>query len=211
MKHYTVSVSRTDFWRRRICRPRTRTGTRTCKLILKDKNNWQYIKQEMIDILVNYHHNTVYILFLQQKCPSLLHNAACRHHSGWLTKQLTRWLVAINSTYSGVDKSEENDRADDSPDGLSRALLEALWDDLVEAVTHTAQLRRESASPQPANTYTCYSFTYFNGWPLPERASAHFQPLKKYGTTHTGCPMKLDSIEQVKLLWPLIFHISVEN
>jgi len=63
-------------------------------------------------------------------------------------------LVAINSTYSGVDKSEENDRADNCPDGLGRALLEALRDDLVEAVTHTTQLRRESASPQHTDTLT---------------------------------------------------------
>ena len=63
-------------------------------------------------------------------------------------------MVAINSTYGGVDKSEENDGADDGPDGLGRALLETLRDDLVEAVTHAAQLRRKSTSVTASAVYT---------------------------------------------------------
>jgi len=36
------------------------------------------------------------------------------------------WLVVVNSTYGRVDKSEENDGADNGPDGIGRALLEPL-------------------------------------------------------------------------------------
>ena len=50
-------------------------------------------------------------------------------------------MAAINCTYGRVDESEENDGADDGPDGVCRALLESLRDDLVEAVTHAPQLR----------------------------------------------------------------------
>lgn len=62
------------------------------------------------------------------------------------------WLAAVDSTYCRVDKSEENDSANDSPHGVGRALLKSLRDDLVEAVTHATQLRRESASSQPSET-----------------------------------------------------------
>jgi len=58
-------------------------------------------------------------------------------------------MAVIDSTYGRVNKSEEYDSADNGPDSLGRTLLKPLRDDLIEAVTHTAQLRRESASPQP--------------------------------------------------------------
>jgi hypothetical protein len=57
----------------------------------------------------------------------------------------TQW-PAFNdyNTYCRVDKSQENDGADNCPDCLDGALLETLSDDLVEAVAHAAQLRRKS-------------------------------------------------------------------
>jgi len=91
------------------------------------------------------------------------------------TQWPTTW-PAFNgyNTYSRVDKSQENDGADNCPDCLDGALLEALSDDLVQAVTHASQLRWKSVRQRLMTSILTYrncqnvagqhTITWQQGW-----------------------------------------------